>query len=217
MSIGRPLRWLLRPLGKLTHTVIAHLPLTLLAIAAAAFGRVACARHGAGGFQYRRPGHTPANRAARRVSLRATASSMKCSCSMAANVSAGQPLVRMRDPTLELELKRVDGELETAQQQLDAVRATKTNRAVRDPTPIDSYRLSAEERELRAEARQFAARTRIASAPSANNSSSPAPSPAACSTGMLATNFLRGRSNAAKCCHRGRSLGRLATGARCAG
>ncbi|HVT26663.1 MAG TPA: HlyD family secretion protein, partial [Lacipirellulaceae bacterium] len=35
-----------------------------------------------------------------------------------------------------------------AQRQLDAVRATKTNRSVRDPTPIDSYRLSAEEREL---------------------------------------------------------------------
>src|SRR4029079_16606758 len=56
--------------------------------------------------------------------------------------------VRMRDPALELDLKRVDGEMETAQKQLDAVRATKTNRAVKDPTPVDSYRLSAEEREL---------------------------------------------------------------------
>jgi multidrug efflux pump subunit AcrA (membrane-fusion protein) len=42
----------------------------------------------------------------------------------------------------------VDGELETAQRQLDAVRATKTNRAIRDTTPVESYRLSAEEREL---------------------------------------------------------------------
>jgi multidrug efflux pump subunit AcrA (membrane-fusion protein) len=66
----------------------------------------------------------------------------------AAEVAAGQPLVRLRDPSLELELKRVDGELQTAQKQLDAVRATKTNRAVRETTPIDSYRLSAEEREL---------------------------------------------------------------------
>ena len=41
-----------------------------------------------------------------------------------AEVAAGQPLVRMRDPSLDLELKRVDGELETAQRQLDAVRAT---------------------------------------------------------------------------------------------
>ena len=46
-----------------------------------------------------------------------------------AEVDAGQPLVRLRDPALDLELKRVDGELETAQRQLDAVRATRTNRA----------------------------------------------------------------------------------------
>ncbi len=65
-----------------------------------------------------------------------------------ANVTAGQPLVRMRDPSLELELKRVDGELETEQRQLDAVRATRTNRAIRDTSPVESYRLSAEEREL---------------------------------------------------------------------
>jgi multidrug efflux pump subunit AcrA (membrane-fusion protein) len=47
-----------------------------------------------------------------------------------------------------LELKRVDGELETAQRQLDAVRATRTNQAIRDANPVDAYRLSAEEREL---------------------------------------------------------------------
>jgi multidrug efflux pump subunit AcrA (membrane-fusion protein) len=56
--------------------------------------------------------------------------------------------VRLRDPQLELELKRVDGELETAQRQLDAVRATRTNRAVRGADAVDGYRLSAEEREL---------------------------------------------------------------------
>jgi hypothetical protein len=49
---------------------------------------------------------------------------------------------------LELELKRVDGELETAQRQLDAVRATRTIRAVREANPLDAYRLSAEEREI---------------------------------------------------------------------
>ncbi|HEX4413402.1 MAG TPA: HlyD family efflux transporter periplasmic adaptor subunit [Lacipirellulaceae bacterium] len=65
-----------------------------------------------------------------------------------ADVSAGQPLLRMRDPALELELKRVDGELETAQRQLDSVRSARTNRAIRDTSPVDSYRLSAEEREL---------------------------------------------------------------------
>jgi multidrug efflux pump subunit AcrA (membrane-fusion protein) len=63
-------------------------------------------------------------------------------------VAAGQPLAKLRDPALELELKRVDGELQTAQRQLDAVRATKTNLPVKDRTPVDSYRLSAEEREL---------------------------------------------------------------------
>jgi multidrug efflux pump subunit AcrA (membrane-fusion protein) len=65
-----------------------------------------------------------------------------------ADVAVGQPLVRLHDPLLDLELKRVDGELETAQRQIDAVRATRTNRQVRDASPADAYRLSAEEREL---------------------------------------------------------------------
>jgi multidrug efflux pump subunit AcrA (membrane-fusion protein) len=65
-----------------------------------------------------------------------------------AKVTAGQPLVRLRDSELDLELKKVHGELETTQRQIDAVRATRTNRAVRDANPTDSYRLSAEEREL---------------------------------------------------------------------
>jgi multidrug efflux pump subunit AcrA (membrane-fusion protein) len=63
-------------------------------------------------------------------------------------VNKGQELVRLRDPSLDLEIKRVDGALETARQQLDAVRATRTNRAVRDENPTDAYRLSADEREL---------------------------------------------------------------------
>jgi multidrug efflux pump subunit AcrA (membrane-fusion protein) len=65
-----------------------------------------------------------------------------------AQVVAGQPLVRLHDPQLELELKRVDGELETAQRQIDAVRRSRTNRQVRDAKPAEGYRLSAEEREL---------------------------------------------------------------------
>jgi multidrug efflux pump subunit AcrA (membrane-fusion protein) len=65
-----------------------------------------------------------------------------------ADVQAGQPLVRLRDPALDLEMKRVHGELETAQRQIDAVRATKTGRPARDATPTETYRLSAEEREL---------------------------------------------------------------------
>jgi multidrug efflux pump subunit AcrA (membrane-fusion protein) len=63
-------------------------------------------------------------------------------------VAVGEPLVRLRDPALDLDLKRVDGELQTTQRQLDAVRATRTDRQVRDAQAADAYRLSAEEREL---------------------------------------------------------------------
>jgi multidrug efflux pump subunit AcrA (membrane-fusion protein) len=65
-----------------------------------------------------------------------------------ADVKRGDPLVRMRDPELNLEIKRVDGELETAQRQLDAVRATRTTQAVRGANSTDAPRLSAEEFEL---------------------------------------------------------------------
>jgi len=64
------------------------------------------------------------------------------------DVAPGQALVRLRDPQLDLELNRVHGELKTAQQQLAAVRATRTRRDARDPSEVESYRLSAEEREL---------------------------------------------------------------------
>lgn len=64
------------------------------------------------------------------------------------DVAAGQELVRLRDPSLELELKRVLGEMETVRRQLDAVRATKTNRDMRDAAPTEIYRLSAGEREF---------------------------------------------------------------------
>jgi multidrug efflux pump subunit AcrA (membrane-fusion protein) len=65
-----------------------------------------------------------------------------------ADVEAGQPLLRLRDPSLELDLKRVTGEMETVRRQLDAVRATKTSRDARDTTDTDMYRLSASEREF---------------------------------------------------------------------
>lgn len=140
------LRWLLRPMGKLTHTLIGHLPLTLLAIAAIAFGAWSLVTVPAD-FNIEAPG-TLQPIVRRDVFAPRNGIVDEVLVQHGSNVSAGQPLVRMRDPALELELKRVDGELETAQKQLDAVRATKTTRAVRDPTPIDSYRLSAEEREL---------------------------------------------------------------------
>src|SRR4029077_13457796 len=65
-----------------------------------------------------------------------------------ADVSAGQPLVRLRDPKLDLDLKRVTGEMKPVRRHLDAVRATKTSRDIRGTTSTDVYRLSAEEREF---------------------------------------------------------------------
>jgi multidrug efflux pump subunit AcrA (membrane-fusion protein) len=65
-----------------------------------------------------------------------------------ADVTAGQPLVRLRDPSLELDLKRVHGEMETVRRQLEAARATKTSRDVRDESAVELYRLSASEREF---------------------------------------------------------------------
>ena len=141
-----PLRWIVRPLGKLTHAISSHRLITLLATAAAVAAVVALIKlpadfnvESSGTLQpkVRRDVFAPRSGIVDEVLVQHNAS-----------VTAGQPLVRMRDPALELELKRVDGEMETAQKQLDAVRATKTSRTVKDPTPIDSYRLSAEEREL---------------------------------------------------------------------
>jgi multidrug efflux pump subunit AcrA (membrane-fusion protein) len=141
-----PLRWFVRPLGKLTHAVVAHLPLTLLVVAAVVAAVVALVKVPAD-FNIDAPGTLqPVVR--RDVFAPRSGIVGEVLVQHNAAVEAGQPLLQMRDPALELEMKRVDGELETAQKQLDAVRATKTNRAVKDPTPIDSYRLSAEEREL---------------------------------------------------------------------
>ena len=141
-----PLRWIVRPLGRLTHAIAAHLPLTLLGVAAAVAAVVALVKLPAD-FNIEAPG-TLQPIVRRDVFAPRSGIVDEVLVQHNASVEKGQPLVRMRDPALELELKRVDGEMETAQKQLDAVRATKTNRAVKDPTPIDSYRLSAEEREL---------------------------------------------------------------------
>ncbi len=64
-----------------------------------------------------------------------------------ADVAAGAPLVQLRDPSLELDLKRVHGEMETVRRQLEAARATKGSRDLRDENPVELYRLSASERE----------------------------------------------------------------------
>jgi multidrug efflux pump subunit AcrA (membrane-fusion protein) len=141
-----PLRWLLRPLGAVKEQLVAHVPRTALviaAIAAAVAGLVLVPAdfnvEAVGTLQpaVRRDVFAPRSGLVEEVLI-----------AHGADVAAGQPLVRLHDPLLDLELKRVDGELQTAQRQIDAVRATRTNRQVRDASPADTYRLSAEEREL---------------------------------------------------------------------
>lgn len=67
------------------------------------------------------------------------------------SVNENEELIRLRDSELDLRWKRISGELETTSEQLDAVRATKTGRAAGDVTALESYRLSAEERQLEQE------------------------------------------------------------------
>lgn len=141
-----PLGWLLRPLGNWKHRALTQVPRVVLALAAAAacvaalvFVQADFTVESAGTLQ-------PTMQRA----VFAPRSGLVDDVLVAhdTNVVAGQPLVRLRDPQLDLELKRVDGELETVARQIDAVRATRTNRQIRDAKPADSYRLSAEEREL---------------------------------------------------------------------
>jgi multidrug efflux pump subunit AcrA (membrane-fusion protein) len=141
-----PLAWLLRPLGAMKQQVTEHFPRTAVGILMAAAGLAALIFVPAD-FNIESPGTLePVVR--RDVFAPRSGLVDEVMVAHGADVEAGQPLVKLRDPSLELELKRVDGEVETAQRQLDAVRATRTNRAVRDANPVDAYRLSAEEREI---------------------------------------------------------------------
>jgi len=141
-----PLGWLTRPLGAIKHQVTAHLPRTVFVVAALAAAVAALIKipadfniEAAGTLEpiVRRDVFAPRSGLIDEVLV-----------AHGAAVKQGDPLIRMRDPELDLEIKRVDGELETAHRQLDAVRATRTTKAVREANPTDSYRLSAEEREL---------------------------------------------------------------------
>lgn len=141
-----PLGWLLRPLGAVKQRALAHWPRFAVVTAAAAAAIAALVFvpadfniEATGTLQpvVQRAAFAPRSGLVEEVLVK-----------HGADVKAGQPLVRLRDPSLELEMKRVHGELETAQRQIDAVRATKTGRAVRDANPTETYRLSAEEREL---------------------------------------------------------------------
>jgi multidrug efflux pump subunit AcrA (membrane-fusion protein) len=141
-----PFAWLLRPLAGVKHQITSHFPRTFVVLAALGAAVAALVMvpadfnvESTGTLQpiVRRDVFAPRGGLIDEVLV-----------AHGADVEAGQPLVKMRDPTLELEMKRVDGELETARRQLDAVRTTRTNRAIRDANPSDAYRLSAEEREI---------------------------------------------------------------------
>jgi multidrug efflux pump subunit AcrA (membrane-fusion protein) len=141
-----PLGWLLRPLGTVKEAVSTHLTRAAAIAAAVAIG-IAALFIVPADFNIEAPG-TMQPTVKRDVFAPRNGVVDEVLVKHGADVSVGQPLVLMRDPALDLELKRVDGELETAQRQLDAVRATRTNRGIRDTSPVESYRLSAEEREL---------------------------------------------------------------------
>lgn len=141
-----PLSWLLRPLGAVKYQMTDHLPRTVIMLAALAAAVTALVKVPAE-FNIEATGKLePIMR--RDVFAPRSGLIEELFIAHGDDVNKGDELARMRDPQLDLEIKRVDGELETAQRQLDAVRATRTNRAVRDTNPIDAYRLSAEEREL---------------------------------------------------------------------
>ncbi len=141
-----PFGWLLRPLGTAKQQLTAHLPRTVFLLAGIAATITALVLVPAD-FTVEAAG-TLEPVVQRDVFAPRSGLVEEVLVSHGATVKQGEPLVRMRDPELELEIKRVDGNLETAGRQLDAVRATRTNRAIRETKPTDAYRLSAEEREL---------------------------------------------------------------------
>jgi multidrug efflux pump subunit AcrA (membrane-fusion protein) len=141
-----PLSWLTRPLGAVKHQLTAHFPRTIFVLGALAAVVTALIVVPAD-FNIEATG-TLEPIVRREVFAPRSGLIDEVLVSHGADVKRGDPLVRMRDPELDLEMKRVDGELETAQRQLDAVRATRTTQAVREAEPTDAYRLSAEEREL---------------------------------------------------------------------
>ena len=191
-----PLGWLLRPLGKVKEAVAAHLPRTVL-IAAAIAGGIAALVLVPADFNVEAPG-TMQPVVRRDVFAPRSGIVDEVLVEHGADVKAGEPLVRMRDPALELELKRVDGELETAQRQLDAVRATRTNRA--SAKRSRSNRIGSRPKSAScSRSSRIRGASWSCSSTSASSLSSPARSPAACSRGTLAISCWRGRSSAAKC------------------
>jgi multidrug efflux pump subunit AcrA (membrane-fusion protein) len=141
-----PFRWLLRPLAGAKQTIAANLTRSSL-IAASAAAIVAALFLVPADFLIMAPGTL---QPAVRHDVFAPRSGLvdEVLVTHGADVAAGQPLVKLRDPQLELDLKKVSGEMETVGRQLDSARATKSSRDVRDAGTTDLYRLSASEREF---------------------------------------------------------------------
>ncbi len=79
-------------------------------------------------------------------------------------VTAGEPLIQLRKPELDLELRRVLGELETHQKQLASVRAERLQdgpSTVDGPRRRDPHELAAEEEELKAKLAGLEAQQKI--------------------------------------------------------
>ncbi len=141
-----PFRWLLRPLAEAKRQVANHVARST-AIATLIAGVIAALVLVPADFTIEATGTLEP---AVRQDVFAPRSGLvdEVLVSQGADVTAGQPLVQLRDPSLELDLKRVHGEMETVRRQLEAARATKTSRDVRDESAVELYRLSASEREF---------------------------------------------------------------------
>jgi multidrug resistance efflux pump len=141
-----PLAWLLRPLGAARNRVAASLPRYVLAAAAIA-AAIAILILVPADFNVEATGTVqPVVR--REIFAPRDGLVEQVLVSHGQHVAQADPLVQLLDPALEFEMKRISGEIETVERQLDAVRAAKTGRAIRDAAPSETYRLSAEEREL---------------------------------------------------------------------
>lgn len=64
-------------------------------------------------------------------------------------VAAGETLVLLRDPELAVELERLRGEQTTTERRLEAVRATRSTADPSEQDPVELYRLSGDEEELK--------------------------------------------------------------------
>jgi multidrug efflux pump subunit AcrA (membrane-fusion protein) len=141
-----PFRWLLRPLAAAKRTITTHLTRSML-VATTAAAAVSALLLIPADFLITAQGTLEP---VVRHDVFAPRSGLvdEVLVTHGADVTAGQPLVKLRDPQLELDLKKVSGEMETVSRQLDSVRATKSSRDVRDAGTTDLYRLSASEREF---------------------------------------------------------------------